>query len=316
MYSNDHFLANCLARRTRLCWASAILVCAACLWQVATADAAEGIDDLIAADATVEKLSGGFKFTEGPASNAEGDVYFSDIPNSRIHIWTVDGKLATFRENSGQANGLYFDHAGNLLACEGGNRQVTSIAMDGKVTVLADKFDGKRFCSPNDLWIHPNGGIYFTDPRYGSPDGLEIDGFHVYYITPDRKSIRRVLENLVKPNGVVGTQDGKFLYVTDPGDSKTYRYAIQGDGTLTDRKLHAPQGSDGMTLDEKGNLYLTRGGVQIYSPNGEKLGTIETPEAPANVCFGGRDGKTLFITARTGLYSIRMAVAGQPSTRK
>ncbi len=280
-------------------------------WLALAGPAAGADEELVAPGAEVEKLAGGFAFTEGPACDAEGNVYFSDIPNSRIHKWSVDGKLSTFRENSGRANGLYFDRRGNLLACEGGNRRLTSIAPDGRVTVLADRFDGKRFNSPNDLWIDPQGGVYFTDPRYGPMDGLELDGFHVYYLAPDRKQLVRVIDDLVKPNGVVGTKDGKRLYVADAGDGKTYVYRIRPDGSLTDRRPIAPVGSDGMTLDERGNLYLTRGVVHVYSPGGEKLAEIEVPEAPANVCFGGKDRRTLFITARRGLYRLRMNVAGQ-----
>ncbi|MFO7906767.1 MAG: SMP-30/gluconolactonase/LRE family protein [Planctomycetota bacterium] len=284
----------------------ALCFCAACL--AATAGLAE---ELVAPGASVEKLADGFEFTEGPACDADGNIYFTDIPNERIHKWSVEGELTTFRENSGGANGLYFDDEGNLLVCEGGNRRVTSITPDGEVTVLADSYQGKKLNSPNDLWIDPRGGVYFTDPRYGSQDDLQLSGFHVYYISPDRKELVRVLDDLVKPNGVVGTADGKRLYVADAGDSKTYVYQVKPDGSLTDRELIAPVGSDGMTLDEQGNLYLTRGVVHIYSAAGQQLGTIKVPEAPSNVCFGGADRRTLFITARTGLYSIRMGVKGQ-----
>ena len=273
--------------------------------------AASAADELVAPGATVEKLADGFVFTEGPACDKDGNIYFTDIPNERIHKWSLDGKLSTYRENSGRANGLYFDSDGNLLACEGGSRQLTCISPDGEATVLADRFDGKRLNSPNDLWIDPQGGIYFSDPRYGGDNGLELDGFYVFYLAPDRKRLTCALDDLVKPNGVIGTKDGKLLYVADAGDSKTYVYRIQADGTLTDRRLIAPVGSDGMTLDQRGNLYLTRGVVHVYSPSGEKLAEIQVPEAPANICFGGKDRKTLFITARKGLYSLQMNVRGQ-----
>jgi len=288
------------------------------LWIILTCTAASvatAAEELVAPGAKVELLAGGFAFTEGPACDAEGNVYFSDIRNNRIHKWSLDGKLTTFREQSGGANGLYFDRHGNLLACEGDSRRLTSISPQGKVTVLADSFQGKKLNSPNDLWVTPKGGVYFTDPRYGSKEGLEQDGFHVYYLPPDRKQLVRVLDNLVMPNGVVGTADRpggtRLLYVADPGDNKTYVYRIQPDGSLTDRKLAAPAGSDGMTLDEQGNLYLTGGGVQVYGPDGTKIATIKVPEPPANVCFGGKDRRTLFITARKGLYAIRMNVRGQ-----
>jgi len=267
--------------------------------------------ELVAPGAKVELLAGGFTFTEGPACDAEGNVYFTDIPNERIHKWSVDGKLTTFRENSGKANGLYFDREGNLLACEGGNRRLTSISPGGKVTVLADSFQGKKLNSPNDLWVDPKGGVYFSDPRYGQEEGLEQDGFHVYYLPPNRTELVRVIGDLVKPNGVLGAADGKTLYVADAGGGKTYAYRIQPDGSLADRMLIAPVGADGMTLDERGNLYLARNVVHVYSPEGKAITTIEVPEPPANVCFGGKDRKTLFITARKGLYAVRMNVRGQ-----
>jgi gluconolactonase len=267
-------------------------------------------ESLVAPKAKVEKLAGDFRFTEGPAVDAKGNVYFSDIPNNRIHIWSTEGKLSTFRENSGGANGLFFDKQGNLIACEGGNRRVTSISPDGKVTVLADKYDGKKLNSPNDLWIDADGGVYFSDPRYGARKDLEQDGFHVYYISPDRKTVTRVINDLKTPNGVLGNAKDKLLYVADPGDRKTYVYPILGAGKLGEKKLFAEHGSDGMTLDERGNVYLTGRGVTIYSPAGKQLQTIEVPEGPANMCFGGEDRKTLFITARTSLYGVKMQVSG------
>jgi len=265
---------------------------------------------LVAPGAKVIKLAGGFKFTEGPAADAGGNVFFTDIPNNRIHKWSLAGELSTFREDSGGANGLFFDKSGNLLACEGGGRRLVSIDPQGEVTVLADEYKGKRFNSLNDLWIDPKGGIYFTDPRYGNRDGMEQDGEHVYYLSPDRKKLTRVIDDMVRPNGVIGTPDGKTLYVTDHGDGKTFVYTVNKDGTLSNKKLFAPEGSDGMTTDNEGNVYLTTGVVAVYNEEGEKIEAIEIPDRPANVTFGGRDKQTLFITARTSLYSIEMRVKG------
>ena len=262
--------------------------------------------------AKVQKLAGGFSFTEGPAADAEGNVFFTDIPNSRIYKWSVDGEKSVFRVNTGRANGLFFDRDGNLLACAGGNGMVVSMNVDKKrsMLVLADKYEGKPFNSPNDLWIHPKGGIYFTDPRYGRRENLPQAGEHVYYILPDASKVVRVIDDLVRPNGIIGTPDGKKLYVTDHGGKETFVYDIKRDSGLKNKKLFAMQGSDGMTIDEEGNIYLTSDAVTVYNRRGEKIATITVPEAPSNVCFGGKDGRTLFITARTSLYSIRMRVKG------
>jgi gluconolactonase len=265
---------------------------------------------LVTEGADIKKLAGDFSFTEGPAADKDGNIFFTDIPANRIHKWSVDGKLSIFLDNSGGANGLFIDKDGQLLAVQGGGRQLVSIDANGKITTLADKYDGKPFNSLNDLWIHPNGGVYFTDPRYGNRDGMEQDGEHVYFLSPDLKTVTRVINDLVRPNGLIGTPDGKTLYVADQGDGKTFVYTIQADNTLTNKKLFCSQGSDGMTLDEQGNVYLTGQAVDIYKPDGTKLESIAVPETPANVCFGGADKQTLFITARTSLYSIRMQVKG------
>jgi len=266
---------------------------------------------VVATGAKVEKLAGGFAFTEGPAADPNGDIYFSDIPNNRIHKWAVEaGKLSTFREDSGGSNGLYFDKKGNLLACEGGGRRLVSICPKCQVTVLADTYEGKKFNSLNDLWIDPKGGVYFSDPRYGNRDGMEQDGEHVYYLSPDRKKIIRVINDMVRPNGLIGTRNGKTLYVADHGGKKTFVYTVNKDGTLSNKKLFAPEGSDGMTIDNQGNVYLTTNAVAVYDKEGRKIETIEVREGPANVTFGGKDKQTLFITARTSLYAIRMRVKG------
>jgi gluconolactonase len=266
---------------------------------------------VVAPDAKAEKLAGSFNFTEGPVADPKGNVYFTDIPNNRIHKWSIDGSLSTFRENSGGANGLYLDDKGNLLVCEGGNRRVTRIDMQGNVTVLCDSYKGKKLNSPNDLWRDKKGGIYFTDPRYGKRSDMEQPDEYVFYLPADSNQPMLVVEDMVRPNGVVGAKDGKLLYVADHGDNKTWVYKIKGDGTLTDKKLFAPMGADGIELDEQGNLYLTGKGVTVLDPAGNKIDYIEVPQEPANICFGGKDGKTLFITARGSLYSIQMNIKGQ-----
>lgn len=279
----------------------AMLSCTVVIAQVSDAG-------IIVPGANPEKVAGGFTFTEGVASDAKGDVYFSDIPASRIHFYdnTDQGKI--FLENSNRANGLHVDQNGNIIACEGaeGGRLVQITPM-GSITVIADGYDGKSFNSPNDLWESPKGGYYMTDPRYGrSRDNLPQDGEHVYYITGEGKSVVRVTDDLVRPNGVTGTEDGSMLYVADQGAGKTYRYTILEDGTLSGKQLFADEGSDGMTIDSQGNVYLTNSAVKVYNPVGRLIETIEVPESPTNVSFGGKDGKTLYITARTSVYKLEM----------
>lgn len=282
-----------------------------CVAFLAVAGAAVAADSLVAEGAEIQELGRGFIFTEGPVADKEGNVYFTDIPNSRIHRWSdADGKISVFREQTGQANGLFFDKSGNLLACEGGNGRVTSTTPKGEVSVVADQYEGKRFNSPNDLWIDPKGGVYFTDPHYGREENLPQGGMHVYYVLPDRSKVIRVIDDMTRPNGIIGTKDGKTLYVADHGASKTYSYSIKDDGTLENKKEFAPTGSDGVTLDEKGNLYLTTQVVEIYDPSGKKLEEIKFPAVPANVTFGGKNRDMLFVTARTGVYGLKMKGKG------
>ncbi len=271
-------------------------------------------DQVTADQAEMTKLADGFSFTEGPAADTEGNVYFTDQPNNKILIWTIDGQLIVFLDSSQRSNGLFFDSDGDLLSCADEQNRLVSIDMDGNFTILVDNYEGKRLNAPNDLWPDPKGGIYFTDPFYQRPwwdhDSMYQDGMHVYYLKPDRETLIRVAEDFVTPNGVIGTPDGKKLYVADIKDSKTYSFDIQEDGTLTNRQLFAPEGSDGMTIDHEGNIYLTTDAVKVYNPDGERIQVIEVPERPANVCFGGKDKQTLFITARKSLYAIPMRVHG------
>ena len=271
-------------------------------------------NDLAAGE--VKKLAGDMKFTEGPVADGKGRVYYSDIPNNRIMVW--DGKEnKVWLENSGGANGLKIDKDGNLVVCEGGNRRMTRISVaDQKVTVLADAFEGKKLNSPNDVAIDAKGGIYFTDPRYGKRDGMELDKEGVYYIAPGGGKVTRVVDDFTRPNGLHIDKDK--IYIADAGAGKTFVYGMNPDGTLKDKKEFCAKGSDGMKVDEKGNVYLTTGGkVEIFAPDGKSIGNIPMPEVevggkkvregPANLAF---DGKTLYITARTGFYSVEMKLAG------
>jgi gluconolactonase len=270
---------------------------------------------VIAPGATVQKLADGFSFTEGPTADAAGNVYFTDQPNNRIHKWSVDGKLSTFLEPAGRANGMCFDRQGQLIACADDKNQLWSISPSGEVTVLVEDYQGKLLNGPNDVWVGPNNDLWFTDPFYKRPwwkhETPQQDGQHVYYLAPDRKRLVRVADDLEQPNGIIGTADGKILYVADIRARKTYRYDIQPDGTLANKTLFCELGSDGMTIDEENNLYLTGRGVTVFNKQGQKIEHIAIDEPwTANVCFGGEDRRTLFITASKGLYSIRLRVQG------
>jgi gluconolactonase len=262
--------------------------------------------------AEVKRVATGFKFTEGPAANSKGDVYFTDVPNNRIHKWDVGAaKLSTFRENTEGANGLWFDSADNLYICQGNAGKVIKITTTGKTEVLAATYKNKKFNRPNDLWRDAKGGIYFSDPLYGRGLNLPQDGEHVYYLSPDGKNITRVINDMKKPNGIVGHKDGSRLYVTDHGGKKTFSYSMNKDGSLSNKKLVCEIGSDGMTVDSQGNLYITSDLVYVYNSSGEEINKIKIPERPSNVCFGGKDFKTLYVTAHKGLYAVEMLVVGQ-----
>jgi gluconolactonase len=274
--------------------------------------AAEGV---LADGAKLEKLAEGFKFTEGPAADAAGNVFFTDQPNDRILKWSVDGKLSTFLEPCGRSNGLCFDRDGNLWACADARNELWSINPAGKVTVVVKDYRGKLLNGPNDVWIRPDQGIYFTDPFYQraywkrGPAEQDVQG--VYYLSPDRKKLERVLGDLKQPNGIIGTPDGKTLYVADIGAGRTFAYDIQEDGSLAKGRLFCKLGSDGMTIDSDGNVYLTGVGVTVFDRTGKQIEHIAVPEVwTANVCFGGRDRQTLFVTAMGRLYGLRMRVKG------
>jgi gluconolactonase len=277
---------------------------------------AQGLPPVIADGAKVELLAGGFKFTEGPAPDAAGNVYFTDQPNDRIHRWSVEGKLSTFKEPAGRSNGLFFDPSGKLIACADGKNELWRIDVtDGKVEVILKDFAGKRLNGPNDVWVRPDGGLYFTDPYYQRPywshTAPEQPGQYVYFLAKGSTTPVIVATDLQQPNGIVGSADGKTLYVADIKAKQTWRYAIRPDGSLTEKHLFCAMGSDGMTLDNAGNLYLTGKGVTVFNAAGEKTGVIPVDENwTANVCFGGKDFDTLYITAMDSLYSVKTKVKG------
>ncbi|MGI4883381.1 MAG: SMP-30/gluconolactonase/LRE family protein [Janthinobacterium lividum] len=271
---------------------------------------------LIAPGARLALVSKQFKFTEGPAVDRAGNVFFTDQPNDKIWKYSADGQLTVFLAPSGRANGLAFDAQGNLLACADAQNQLWSISPAGRVTVLADGFEQHRFNGPNDLWVNSKGGgIYFTDPYYQrdywTRTAPDLAAQNVYYLAPGALAPVLAANQLRKPNGIVGTPDGRQLFVADIEANKTYRYQIGPDGRLTNRQLFVEQGSDGMALDSAGNVYLTGQGVTVYNTQGQKIAHIDVPGAwTGNVCFAGKDLKTLFITASEAVYTLRLRVKG------
>ena len=272
----------------------------------------------IAPGAALKLAADGYQFTEGPAADAAGNVYFTDQPNDRILKWSVaTSQVTEFMKPAGRANGLYFTPDGMLIACADEKGQLWRIEPSSKkVTVLLDQFQQKLFNGPNDVWVAPTGGMYFTDPFYHRPywtnrDQPDQPKQRLYFLPKDAKAPRIADETLVQPNGIIGSPDGRLLFVADIGANKTYQYRIDADGSLTDRKLFCEMGSDGMTRDEAGNLYLTGKGVTVFDKDGKKLGDIAVPESwTANITFGGKDLKTLFITATDSLYTLEMTVKG------
>ncbi|WP_304232898.1 SMP-30/gluconolactonase/LRE family protein [Jiulongibacter sediminis] len=288
---------------------TSFLSCVLCLVSYVSISQSSG---LIAEGAELTLISDQFAFTEGPAVDKKGNIYFTDQPNDRIWKYSEKGELSLYMEPSGRANGLFFDGDGNLIACADADNELWKISKKKKVEVLAKNWDNMRFNGPNDVWVHGTGGMYFTDPfykrDYWKHTEMEQKEMRVYYRAPSGE-IGIAADGFVQPNGIVGKDN--TLFITDIRGQKTYKYEIQSDGSLTNKTLFCEQGSDGLTIDERGNLYLVGRGVTIYNPAGEIIEKIDVPEGwTANITFGGEDRKTLFITASKSVYTLRMNVSG------
>ena len=270
---------------------------------------------------SVEQVHDGFAFTEGPAWDPDGTLYFTDIPNTTIHRLTDNDVLSVFTDDSKTANGIMIAADGRMLVCQMEGQVVSYDRATGQSTVLADQYEGKRFNAPNDLVIDRIGGIYFTDPLFRAPNPLPQGVQTVYYIADDGK-VTRVTDDIAAPNGIALSPDGKKLYVIPSHQDEMLVYDVDGPGKLSGGKtfcqLKQPPGKtetggDGMVVDVQGNLYITTHlGVQIYSPAGDRIGLVTFPEQPANVTFAGPDRKTMYVTARKGLYRVAMPIAGLP----
>ena len=271
---------------------------------------------IIAAGAQVEKVAGDFIFTEGVTSDRDGNVYFVDQDNNRIMKYDTAGTLAVFLQPSGYANGMTHDWNGHLFAAADEKNEMWSIDVaTKKATPLFGTYEDKLLNGPNDVWVQPTTGrLYFSDPYYqrkwwnrGPKESCEC----VYMYSPSDKKLVRVIDDLIQPNGIIGTPDGKKLYVADIRARKTFVYDVNADGSLGNKTPFADSGSDGMTIDSDGNLYLTSGrAVVVFDRTGQRIESIAVPESASNVCFGGKGLQTLFITARTSLYAVKAQVHG------
>lgn len=285
--------------------------------------AADDLDSLVAPTTEVKKLAGDMQFIEGPVwLPNQKKLIFSDIPASKLMQWSEAGGLKLYRKCE-QANGNMLDLQNRIISCQHGARNIVREEPDGTITVLADKFDGKRFNSPNDVAVRSDGTLWFTDPPWGLNEPPELPGHWVYKLDPQTGKIDVLIKDLAMPNGIVFSPDESRLYVADTGghskhpDPKFHDvaagihcYDVTADGELGDKRFSIDQGSDGMAVDVNGNIYTTHGKVHVYDADGTLIGSIDVPESPANVGFGGDDFKTLFITARTSLYSVRTLIEG------
>ncbi len=261
-------------------------------------------------------ISDKFSFTEGPACDKEGNVFFSDQPNNQIWKYDTNGKLSLFMQGCGRSNGMYFDADGNLISCADEHNELWSIDAGKKAKVLCTGYNNGIFNGPNDVWVNKKtGGIYFTDPfyerDYWNKDHKHMQAQNVYYLAKGSAMAVIADDSLQKPNGIIGTTDGKYLYVSDIGAGKTFKYEIAENGHLINKKLFVSEGSDGMTLDTNDNLYITGNGVTVFNAAGQKIQHIPINEKwTGNVCFSGKDMHTLFITASKSIYAVKMNVAG------
>jgi gluconolactonase len=292
-------------------------------------------DSLVPQSAQIEKLAGGFQFTEGPLWFPSGYLWFSDVMGNVVRQWSPDGNVIEILRPGGDdkndappgsfigPNAMVADKDGTVLLCQHGNRRIVRIGKDRQISVLVDRFEGKRINSPNDLVFSSDGSLYFTDPPYGllkqDDDPQKELKFNGVFRLADGK-LQAVIRDLTRPNGIAFSPDHKILYIANSDEKHKVwmQYDVQPDGSVSHGRVFFDVTAekedglpDGMKVDTKGNLYCAGpGGVWVFSPDGKHLGTIKPPETPAN-CNWGDDGATLYITARTGLYRIKLATQGE-----
>jgi gluconolactonase len=272
--------------------------------------------EVTAPDAQLKLVGEGFQFTEGPTADDSGNVYFTDQPNDQIVRFDfATGQCDTWLKPCGRSNGLFFV-SGKLIACADENNELWRIDIETKKQeLLVGQFEGKRFGGPNDCWVDRDASIYFTDPLYQRPywkQTIAADHPRGVYRLSAAGELTRVADDLRQPNGIIGDAARRVLYVADIGARRTYRYRMAADGSLTDKTLFCQAGSDGMTLDQQGNVYLTGGkGVTVYDPEGKRIQTIAVPRGwTANVTFAGPEKHHLFITAGNAVFVIETKMTG------
>ncbi len=280
--------------------------------------------EIVPEGAKLEKLATGFMFTEGPVCDAtRGCLLFSDIPGNKMRKWMKGEGIEVVRDPSGKSNGLTLDKQGRLIACEHANRRVSRMEKDGTIVTIADRYEGKRLNSPNDVVVKSDGSIYFSDPPYGLtaefgvPGEQELPFQGVYRLSPDCETLTLLVDDFEKPNGLAFSPDESLLYIDDTDRAHVRVFDVNPDGTISNGRVFAeikgdePGGVDGMKVDSEGNVYVTGpGGIHVFDPQGNKLGRIDVPEVAANMAWGDDDWKTLYITASTSLYRISLGVEG------
>ncbi len=239
------------------------------------------------------------QFAEGPAFY-NGSLYFSDIQANKIYKWNENTGSQVFISNSGAANGIYFDNNGDMIVCQGGNKQLVTIDAEKNITVITDKFEDTSYNEPNDVWQAPNGNIYFTDPIYTGT--LSQAGEYVYCVKSSTGEVIRVIDDLVKPNGIIGNVAGSKLYVADHGASKIYQYPISSDGTLGSKQLFASVQADGLSIDSSGNVYAASESILIFNSSGQQINSIDIPGTITNICITESESKLAYITTHNRVY--------------
>src|SRR5215469_544783 len=264
-------------------------------------------------NATVDRIATGFVFAEGPVWSRDGFLVFSDVPENKLLELKLGQKPALLRANSNGAMGNAFDSQGRLYTCETHARHITRTDKKGRVDVFAERYEGKRFNAPNDIVVRKDGQVYFTDPAFGNQeDTRELDFFGVYHVSP-RGEVELIAKPKGRPNGITLSPNGRLLYVANSDERNIRAYDLDSKGAASNERVLVSgiEGiPDGLRADEKGNLYVAAKRIEVFSPDGKSLGSISLAETPSNLAFGDEDFQSLFVTARTSVYRIRLDVKG------